>query len=275
MSEEAWRIIRPTAADPEMHMALDEVITDRVASGEAPPTLRFWEWTQSSVVIGRFQSVRDEVNMSAADRHDVNVVRRSTGGGAMFTEPGDVITYSLSLPERHVDSDSITASYRELEDWSLTALNDLGVPAEHKPVNDIVYEHRKIGGSAQARWSGAVLHHTMMAYDMDIPKMLKVLRIGEEKLSDKAIESVEKRVGPIKTIQDVPRETVVNRMIDTFATDKSIHEGELTDGELKEARELAANKYDTLEWTERVDREIEAFDTGTAGTGSEQLVGGS
>lgn len=270
-----WRILH-TRCSPAMHMALDEVITDRVATGEAPLTLRFWEWDRSTAVIGRFQSVRDEVYEDMAADYDVSIVRRYTGGGTMFTEPGDVITYSLSLPEAHVESSGIRESYREMEDWSITALNEMGVPAEHKPVNDIIYEHRKIGGSAQARWDGAVLHHTMMAYDLDVPKMLKVLRIGEEKISDKAIESAEKRVGPIKQVIDVPRGTVVDRLTDTFTENRPARDGTISEDVRQQARELAAEKYGTAAWTYRVDREIEAFNTDTqTGDGAGQVVEGS
>lgn len=255
-SDRTWRVVRGTF-DPAMHMALDEVITDRVATGEAPPTLRFWEWTTPAVVIGRFQSVHDEVNLEQADRYDVEVVRRSTGGGAMFTQPQRVVTYSLSMPEHYVETDDITASYRELEDWSLAALNSLGIPAEHEPVNDIVYGHQKIGGSAQARRNGTVLHHTMLSYDLEIAAMLDVMRIWEEKLSDKAIESAAKRVAPIRTVRDVSRDTVVDALIATFAERHLVEEGELTEDELQDARELVDEKYGTDVWTYVVDREIE------------------
>ncbi|MDY6766482.1 MAG: lipoate--protein ligase family protein, partial [Candidatus Nanohaloarchaea archaeon] len=202
-NEQEWRLVSG-GYSPAMHMALDEVITDRVASGEAPPTLRIWEWEAPSVVIGRFQSVRDEVFEDMAEQENVNVVRRSTGGGAMFCEPGTVITYSLSLPEDHVETDDIVESYRELEEWSLTGLGELGANAEWKPINDIVNGEQKIGGSAQGRWDSTVLHHTMLAYDLDIETMLKVLKIGEEKISDKAIESAAKRVSPLSEQVDLP-----------------------------------------------------------------------
>lgn len=254
MSSE-WRIVHGEYT-PAMHMALDEVITDRVASGESRPTLRFWEWTQPAVVIGRFQSVRDEVFMDMAEKQDVAVVRRSTGGGAMFTEPGKVVTYSLSLPEQQVASDDIVASYRELEQWSLAALNEVGVPAEHKPVNDIVNGGKKIGGSAQARRDGAVLHHTMMAYDLDIETMLQILRIGKEKISDKAIKSAEKRVSPIRDVVDIPRDEVIDAMIAAFAEGRSIDEDTVRQEEEQAARELVEEKYGAEDWLYTVDREI-------------------
>lgn len=255
-----WRVTH-SECSPAMHMALDEVITAKVAAGEAPPTLRFWEWERPAVVIGRFQAVRDEVFMDMAAQHDVEVVRRDTGGGAMFTEPQRVITYALSLPEQFVESGSIIGSYRELEEWSIAALNGIGANAEHKPVNDIVNGEQKIGGSAQARRSGAVLHHTMLAYDLDIEKMLQVLKIGKEKISDKAIASAAKRVSPITEQVDLDRREVMDAMMAQFAEGRQITEDDVTDEEREEARELVKRKYGTDDWLYNVDRNIEGFDT--------------
>ncbi|MFB6294569.1 MAG: lipoate--protein ligase family protein, partial [Candidatus Nanohaloarchaea archaeon] len=71
-----------------------------------------------------------------AEQENVTVVRRCSGGGAMFCEPGTVITYSLSLPQDAIATDDIVASYRELEQWTLDTLNDIGASAEWQPVND-------------------------------------------------------------------------------------------------------------------------------------------
>ncbi len=257
-SDREWRVVEG-GYSPAMHMALDEVITDRVAAGEAPPTLRFWRWEEPSVVIGRFQSVRDEVFEDLAAQNDVQVVRRCSGGGAMFCEPGTVITYALSLPEEDVEEDDIVSSYRELEEWTLSALSGVGASAEWQPINDIVNGERKIGGSAQARWSDTVLHHTMLAYDLDIETMLQVLKIGEEKISDKAIESAAKRVSPLSEQVDLPRAEIIDAMVNEFAQHRSVRSGSLTDEELAAAQELVQEKYGTEEWRYKVDREIEGF----------------
>lgn len=254
-SDKEWRLVRGEFS-PEMHMALDEVITDRVANGEAPPTFRIWEWTSPAAVIGRFQSVRDEVFEDMAEKHGVNIVRRCTGGGTMFCEPGTVITYSLSLPEEMVETGDIVRSYRELEDWSLKALNSIGASAEWQPVNDIVNGDRKIGGSAQARWNNAVLHHTMLAYDLDVEKMLKVLKIGEEKISDKAIASASQRVSPLSEQVDFPRHEIVETLVTHFSQGRAVQNGSLGQNELDDARSLVQEKYGTRQWRRTVDREI-------------------
>ncbi len=156
------------------------------------------------MIIGSFQSLRNEVDPEGARRHGVDVVRRISGGGAMFVEPGNTITYSLSVPEALVQGLSFQDSYAYLDDWVLGALGDMGVRAWYQPLNDIASEQGKIAGAAQKRivgpdgGPGAVLHHVTMAYDIDADKMLEVLRIGKEKLSDKGTKSAKKRVDPLR-----------------------------------------------------------------------------
>src|SRR3546814_7883337 len=76
-------------------MALDEVMLDDVAAGRRPPTLRIWEWAGPAVVMGRFKSLRNEVDAQAARRHGIEVVRRISGGGAMFIERSEEHTSEL------------------------------------------------------------------------------------------------------------------------------------------------------------------------------------
>jgi lipoate-protein ligase A len=184
-----------------MHVALDEVIAHEVAAGRRNPTLRFWDWDSPLVVIGSFQSYRNEIDPDGAARHGIDVVRRISGGGAMFMEPGNCITYSLVVPASLVEGLSFERSYAFLDEWVVAALAEVGVVnARYVPLNDIASDQGKIAGAAQKRFAdGAVLHHVTMAYDIDADKMLEVLRIGREKMSDKGTRSANKRVDPMRS----------------------------------------------------------------------------
>ncbi|MCS7050335.1 MAG: lipoate--protein ligase family protein, partial [Thermomicrobium sp.] len=107
----------------------------------------------------------------------------------------------------------------------------------------------KIGGAAQARRYGAVLHHTTMAYDIDPEKVPRVIRIGREKLSDKGIPSAARRVAPLRQQTNLPRETIQEHLIRTFADRHGLEEGSLHPDEIEEARELARTKFSSWEWT--------------------------
>lgn len=243
-----WELLRDTARAPQIHMAIDDLLLDQVASGTRAPTLRMWEWAASAVVIGRFQSLRNEVDPDGAQRHAIEVVRRITGGGAMFIEPGNTITYSVYAPEELVRGMSAAESYAYLDGWVLAALATLGVQAWYQPINDITSAAGKIGGAAQTRRRGAVLHHVTMAYDIDTSKMLAVLRIGREKLSDKGTASAAKRVDPLRSQTGLPRAAVVVALVETFRTMYGLRDAQLSDDDLDTARALVETKFGSAQW---------------------------
>lgn len=248
-----WHLVHEGPQPPALHMALDEVLATEVGDGRRPPTLRFWEWASPAVVIGSFQSLRNEVDPDGAARHGFEVVRRISGGGAMFVEPGNTITYSLYAPASLIAGMSFADSYAFLDDWVLGALRDLGVDAWYQPLNDITSPAGKIAGAAQKRFaSSTVLHHVTMAYDIDAAKMTEVLRIGREKLSDKGTASAVKRVDPLRRQTGLPRGDVIDSMISHFRKRHGLVDDALTPEELRRAEQLAATKFSTIEWTARI-----------------------
>lgn len=251
--DHTFDVIGPVVMDPAMHVALDEVLTQEVAAGTRPPTLRFWDWDSPLVVIGSFQSYRNEIDPEGAARHHINVVRRVSGGGAMFMEPGNCITYSIHVPTSLVEGLSFEQSYAFLDDWVMTALADLGIKARYVPLNDIASDKGKIAGAAQKRYaSGGVVHHVTMAYDIDADKMLEVLRIGREKMSDKGTKSANKRVDPLRSQSGMPRDAIIASFIESFKRTHATNDAGYTDAELAAARQLMETKFLTDAWTHRV-----------------------
>ncbi|MGO4298577.1 lipoate--protein ligase family protein [Leifsonia sp. RAF41] len=248
-----WQIVHAKAVSPQMHLALDEVLATEVGEGRRGPTLRIWEWDEPAVVIGSFQSVKNEVDPENAAKYGIQIVRRISGGGAMFMEAGSVVTYSIYAPADLVQGMSFADSYAFLDEWAIIALKSLGIDAVYQPLNDITSPSGKIGGAAQKRLgSGAVLHHVTMSYDMDGRKMTEVLRIGREKISDKGITSAAKRVDPLRSQTGLSRAEIIEQMKLTFRNLYGATEGDLTDAEYAAAEQLVAEKFDTEEWLYRV-----------------------
>ncbi len=243
-----WQLIAAEPTEPHMNLALDDVLTRQVGKGLRPPTLRIWGWNRKCIVLGRFQSVRNEVDEANAARHEVQLIRRISGGGAMFIEPEGAITWSIYAPEAMVAGMSFADSYAFFDGWAVEALRGLGVDAWYEPLNDITSSGGKIGGAAQARRGGAVLHHTTMAYQMNIPLMMEVLRIGQEKLSDKGIKSADKRVGPLRQQTELPREVIIDAMVGSFRDQYGLESGALSPEEIAEANELVEERFGTREW---------------------------
>ena len=182
--------------------------------------LRFWEWAEPAVVIGRFQSLEDEVNVRTAQDEGFHIVRRCTGGGAMFIEPGNTITYSLYAPLDFAHGMSVEESYELCDYWLVEALRALGLNVRFAGLNDIATQYGKLGGAAQRRFApthggpGAILHHVTLAYDIDAEKMTRVLNISREKMSDKAVKSAAKHVDPMRSQTGMGRDEVVARLVD-------------------------------------------------------------
>jgi len=248
-----WQLVHSGAVPPVVHLALDEVLAIEVGEGRRQPTLRIWEWDESAVVIGSFQSVRNEVDPAGAAKHGFEVVRRISGGGAMMMEKGAIITYSLYVPTDLVAGMTFAESYAYLDEWVIEALKSLGIDASYVPLNDISSPGGKIGGAAQKRFgNGAILHHATLSYDMDGQMMTEVLRIGKEKLSDKGIASAAKRVDPLRSQTGLSRAEIIERMKKTFTSLYGATPGELTAEELAKAERLVEEKFATDKWLNRV-----------------------
>lgn len=247
-----WRVVATDDRRPEpLHHGIDAEILDRVGRGEAPPTLRFWRRAERAVLLGRFQSYEDEVATDYVEEADVTVVRRITGGGAVYVQPRGVITYSICAP-REALPDDVAEGFAVCNEWVAAALRDLGVDARHDPLNDIAHPDGKIAGSAQIRRENAVLHHAVLSHTLDVEEMLRALRIGEAKLSDKAVKSAESAVAPIGAYTDATVDEVVDHLRTAFTDSYGGRPGSLTDAELRGARERAADRFDSSTWTKKL-----------------------
>jgi lipoate-protein ligase A len=252
-ADHQWEVIPPRVLPTHVNVALDEVLTEEVGAGARNPALRFWDWEEPSVIIGSFQSYRNEVHPDGVARHGVTVVRRISGGGAMFMEAGNCITYSLYLPQTLVDGISFADSYAFLDAWVMAGLEKLGIKAFHVPLNDIASHEGKIGGAAQKRLaSGGMLHHVTMSYDIDADKMVEVLRIGKEKLSDKGTRSARKRVDPLRRQTGMSRNDVIDALKDVFMERYGATEVGLSEAELEAARARVETKFARPEWLHRI-----------------------
>jgi lipoate-protein ligase A len=252
LHEIEWDLLPPSPHPAHMHMALDEVLLQRVISGQRPPTMRLWEWIEPALVIGSHQSVLNEVDSAAADQLGFVITRRMSGGGTMLAEAGRTITYSLYLPDSLVAGVSFRQSYRLLDDWAVQVFAELGVPAGYREINDIISPRGKIAGAAQARRRGFVLHHTTIAHSMDVELLPRLIRIGRDRLVERGVRSAEKAVSPLSWFTPLSCAQVTHRMHAFFAREFHTRESELTAAELDAALSLVATKYSTPEWINRL-----------------------
>lgn len=246
-------VIHGPVVDPMINVALDETLAEDVAAGNRKPFMRLWEWNGPQVVMGSFQSYENEINQEGVDRYGITVSRRVTGGGAMFMEPGNCVTYSIVIPTALVDGLSFEQSYPFLDQWVMESLAKCGVKARYIPLNDIASEVGKIGGAAQKRWAnGYMVHHVTMSYDINAEKMMEVLRIGKEKVRDKGTRSAVKRVDPIRSQTGMEREEILDVFYNHFKEKYNASDGAISEADIAVAQDRCNTKFATREWTHRI-----------------------
>lgn len=247
-----WDVLPPSPHPAHMHMALDEVLLNRVIRGERPPTMRLWEWIEPALVIGSHQSVLNEVDRPAAESRGFVITRRMSGGGTMLCEPARTITYSMYLPDSMLGRVSFRQSYALLDEWAVRAFNELGVPASYREVNDIISPRGKIAGAAQARRRGFVLHHTTIAHSMDVELVPRLIRIGRERLVERGVRSASKEVSPLAWFTSLSCGEVATKLCTDFRDEYDGRVTQLSEDEVAEASRLVETKYGTAEWIHRL-----------------------
>jgi len=250
---EKWRLLDTGLRDAFYNMALDEAIAIARSKKLVPNTLRFFRWEPSAVSIGYFQSMEEEVDIEACNRLGIDYVRRRTGGGAVYHDRDGELTYSLIINEDHpLISRDFQKTYETLCSGIVRGLRILGVPAEFKPINDIIVDGKKISGNAQTRSMNVVHQHGTILRDVDPTLMFTVLKVPSEKIRDKMIKSVKERVTSVKNYlkREVSFEELKNALIRGFEETFNIKlvPGEVTDFEEQTAIKLKMEKYSTREW---------------------------
>ena len=164
---------RTDVTDPYFNLAMEEYLIDTAGDEEI-----FILWrNEPSVIIGRNQNAFSELDVSFAREHDIKVVRRLTGGGAVFHDLGN-INYTFISP----DIDGGSLNFARFCEPIVRALRALGLDASLSGRNDILAEGRKVSGTAQCVRSGHVMHHGTLLWDADFSAMAGVLRPDTESL---------------------------------------------------------------------------------------------
>ena len=250
---EEWRLLDTGIHDAFYNMALDEAIVIARSKKLVPNTLRFFRWEPSAVSIGYFQGMEEEVDIEACKKIGVDYVRRRTGGGAVYHERDGELTYSIAINEDHLlISRDFQKTYENLCSWLVRGLRLLGVPAEFKPINDIVVEGKKISGNAQTRGMNVVHQHGTILREVNPKVMFSVLKVPSEKIRDKMIQSAEERVTSINKFlkREVSFEELKESLTKGFEETFNIKlvPGKITSFEEETAAKLKEEKYSTREW---------------------------
>ncbi|KPV63181.1 MAG: Lipoate-protein ligase A subunit 1 [Candidatus Bathyarchaeota archaeon BA2] len=254
-----WRLLKLETGDAFTDMAIDEAILTARIAGKVPNTLRFYRWKPSAVSIGRFQNLLNEVHVENCRKQGIDIVRRITGGGAVYHDYDGEITYSVVVDGKDLgcaDMDMIYA-YKAICGGLIEAVKILGTNAEFNPTDpkqcpNITIRGRKISGSAQSHRRGVLLQHGTFLVDLDHEKMFTFLKVPWAKtlldvleVSKKKLTSAKQELESQMTIEEV-----YQALVRGFQKALKIRlvERELTSYERKLAEKLRRNKFSTEVW---------------------------
>lgn len=203
-----------------------------------------WQ-NDNTIVVGKHQNTIEEINKEFVEKNKINVVRRITGGGAVYHDLGN-INYSIITSAGGEELD-----FRLLTKPIIEALSKIGISAEFNSRNDITIDGKKFSGNAQFISNGRLLHHGTILFNSDLGKIQEALNVRELKIESKGIKSVKSRVTNIKPyMEDESIDTIKFKEILTeliFENNKpEIYE--LNDVRQSEVLELMSKKYETWEW---------------------------
>jgi len=228
------------STNPYFNLALEEYFLKYDAEDDI---LILWR-NDNTVVVGRYQNTAQEINERFCRENRVSVVRRNTGGGAVYHDLGNL---NFSIITGYKQGDDI--SFRRFLGAISVALKKLGVDARLRGRNDLVVGDKKVSGSAQTIVAGRILHHGTLLCNSDLDMLAGALQSDPKVYASKAIASVRSRVANIQDFNtDVTVDMLKGGLLSEFRRSAPLLEYKLQEVELAEVCLLQKSKYDTWRW---------------------------
>jgi lipoate-protein ligase A len=252
-----WRLLNLESHSAFMNMAIDEAILTARTLDRAPNTLRLYQWKPSAVSVGKNQQPENEVQMENLRKLGIDLVRRISGGGTVYHDERDEVTYSLTAKTSDLGVKDITAVYAKVYYGIKDALRLLGITADYsegdaKNCPNLTVKGRKISGSSQAHKRETILQHGTLLLDVDLEKMFTLLRVLWAKTCMDVVNVAKNRITSVKSElgHGVSAETAANALAVGFknALGAQLVEDELSIFEVDLTKKLCREKYVTDDW---------------------------
>ena len=239
---EKIRYITLSSTSPYHNLAVEEYLLQQTTDN----VFMLWQ-NDNTIVIGRHQNTAAEVNQEYVDSHHVNIVRRLTGGGAVFHDIGNLNFTFI----QNVEPGKKEIDFLKYLQPIVDALQSLGVPAAFSGRNDLVINGQKISGNAMTFFGNRVLEHGTLLFSSQMSDLANALKVDPDKFIDKAVKSVRSRVTNIS--EHLPKPMTVLEFKD-YLMDFIMKQNQmtalqnLTEKEEAVVSQLMEEKYQTWEW---------------------------
>ena len=235
-------IINLTTTDPAFNLAAEQYVFENLPKDRN--YFMLWQ-NDNAVIIGKYQNTLAEINQPYVEAHKIKVVRRLSGGGAVFHDLGNLnYTYITNAGELE------TLNMRVFCEPIVKALSEFGVTAEINGRNDMTIHGKKFSGNAQYIRHGRVMHHGTLLYNSDLSAVSKALQVDPEKIRAKGMESVRSRVTNIRRYlkEDVPLFAFREMLLAFIRRGTESEEYAFSEKNLREIERIKQERYDTWEW---------------------------
>lgn len=230
--------------DPRINLAIEEYVLKNMDI-DVDSFLLFYI-NEPSIIIGKNQNTVEEVNTEYVDANGIHVVRRLSGGGAVYHDLGN-LNFSFLTKD---DGDSFR-NFAKFTQPVIEALAKMGVKAELKGRNDILVDGKKISGNAQFATKGRMFSHGTLMFDTEIERVVQALRVKKDKIESKGIKSIRSRVTNIKDYmeEDMTIEQFRMEILKSiFGGEEHIQYAPLTEQDWENIHQLSKERYQTWEW---------------------------
>lgn len=229
--------------DATFNLALEEYVFDYFSKDES----YFWLWqNDNTVVVGKHQNTVEEINVSYVKEHNVTVVRRLSGGGAVYHDLGNV-NFTFIADAGNIETLNLQAYCLPV----VNILNEMGVKVELSGRNDMSIEGKKFSGNSQYVKNGRIMHHGTLLYDSDLGVVAEVLKVSADKYTSKGFKSVSGRVTNIRPYlpEDMSIETFKNNLKSSMLKNSEGKVYHLIEKDLEIIRNIQSKRYQNWDWT--------------------------